>query len=57
MIRYEMTNDDDGTNILLTFINDNNNTRIILTDSDVSELSRLLYKIIALSALPEICHD
>jgi len=57
MIRYEMTNDDDGANSLLTFINDNNNTRIILTDSDVSELSRLLYKIIALSALPEICHD
>ena len=38
MIRYEMTNDDDGANSLLTFINDNNNTRIILTDSDVSEL-------------------
>jgi len=57
MIRYEMTNDDDGTNSLLTFINDNNNTRIILTDSDVSELSRLLYKIIALSALPELSHD
>ena len=57
MIRYEMTNYDDGTNSLLTFINDNNNTRIILTDSDVSELSRLLYKIIALSALPELSHD
>jgi ABC-type antimicrobial peptide transport system ATPase subunit len=57
MIRYEMTNDDDGANSLLTFINDNNNTRIILTDSDVSELSRLLYKIIALSALPELSHD
>lgn len=57
MIRYEMTNDDDGANSLLTFINDNNNTRIILTDSDVSELSRLLYKIIVLSALPELSHD
>jgi len=57
MIRYEMTNDDDGTNSLLTFINDNNNTRIILTDSDVSELYKLLYKIIALSALPELSHD
>ena len=57
MIRYEMTNDDDGANSLLTFINDNNNTRIILTDSDVSELSRLLYKIIALSALPELSRD
>jgi len=57
MIRYEMTNDDDGANSLLTFINDNNNTRIILTDSDVSELYKLLYKIIALSALPELSHD
>ena len=57
MIRYEMTNDDDGANSLLTFINDNNNTRIILTDSDASELYKLLYKIIALSALPELSHD
>ena len=57
MIRYEMTNYDDGTKSLLTFINDNNNTRIILTDSDVSELYKLLYKIIALSALPELSHD
>ena len=55
MIRYEMTNY--GTDSLLTFINDNNNTRIILTDSDVSELYKLLYKIIALSALPELSHD
>jgi len=57
MIRYEMTNDDDGTNSLLTLINDNNNTRIILTDGDVSELYKLLYKIIALSSLPELSHD
>jgi len=57
MIRYEMTNDDDGANSLLTFINDNNNTRIILTEDDVSELSRLLYKIFALTALTELSHD
>ena len=57
MIRYEMTNNDDGANSLLTFINDSNNTRIILTDSDVSELYKLLYKIIALSSLPELSHD
>ena len=57
MIRYEVTNDDDGINNLVTLINGNNNTRIIVTDDELRELAALVYKIIALSDLPETHHD